>query len=553
MAIQLRASPSPSPSAAPGTPKRERVLRPQSSFGTDDKAAKRRRHNADEEAFVGKAIKQEQEQQQVVAVCRDFLGASDWDWNGTEEFDKHGVPAATRLRLLPFIHTWGQARIAQALGLWTFLGDGCNRPVSVSNLQVWGPPGTGKTRMVFNFLTEFGIRHIRLNCACFTSVGELHARIAEELRLAALSGASSSRSIPAKDLKELQQRPRMGRQIRAIDRLEASIRLPLEYLTRRDEDNPDRPLKVVIVLDQAQELPRLGIDALDHLVALPEVLKMGSRLSILTIGRLPLSSLGLLPARDPPAVAFQPYAEAEATAILQRTLSKLSADVSASDLKTLCGSGLMKFAAPYVGRNLHHLERIGEDLLSGRPGQLPIERNANMVVLQQRIQEEVQRRVGLCDLSGLLDAGEAAMPATTAAMRGMTKAEKRLLLSAYLGSRIDKDDDMQLFLPEGKRRKRNKGAVTKGNDDDLPAYVRAPRPVPLARVLAIYHKLARQPLLVGPTLIEHLTNLREAGFVRFAGEHCIEREPKVFCRVELPFVRACANELDIDLAEYLCK
>merc|ERR1719414_2599022 len=110
---------------------------------------------------------------------------------------------------------------------------------------------------------------------------------------------------------------------------------------------------------------------------------------VLTIGRLPLSHLGLLPARDPPAVAFQPYSEREAAAILLRELgSKADMGPSTLDLGTLVSAGLMKFAAPFVGRNLHSLLSIGEELLRSPPpeGERSGSAVSSMAVLQQRIE-----------------------------------------------------------------------------------------------------------------------------------------------------------------------
>lgn len=85
-----------------------------------------------------------------------------------------------------------------------------------------------------------------------------------------------------------------------------------------------------------------------------------------------------------------------------------------------------------------------------------------------------------------------------------------------------------------------------------PVYTRAPRPTSLSRLLAIYHRLARRPQLLGPPMFEHLNSLREAGLIRFqAARACLDQDVKVTCRAQLPLVRAIASELNISLAEYL--
>merc|ERR1712113_736330 len=205
--------------------------------------------------------------------------------------------------------------------------------------------------------------------------------------------------------------------------------------------------------------------------------------------------------------------------------------------------------------DLRLLRRIGENVLEGGSGQEPLHADSSMSVMQEKVEAVVQQWKCLPNLSKLLetaDCQDGAAASSTAMIRGFTKAEKRLLLSAYLGSHIEKEDDKQLFLPEAVgRRCKKKVAVTRAVDDDLPSFVRAPRPVQFSRLLAIYHKLARRPNLLGPTLLEHLSNLRNAGLLRFSAEHCSWPEPKIVCRAELPLVRACAKDLDVDLTEYL--
>merc|ERR1740138_99735 len=104
-------------------------------------------------------------------------------------------------------------------------------------------------------------------------------------------------------------------------------------------------------------------------------------------------------------------------------------------------------------------------------------------------------------------------------MRQMTDAEKRLVLAAYLGSHIDKEDDVQLFTPAGRRKRQRRGPVVKqrhGADDGVPVFAQAPRPLPLTRLFAIYHHLARVPQVPGSPLVEHVMYLRELGILKFA-------------------------------------
>merc|ERR1719189_2117140 len=110
--------------------------------------------------------------------------------------------------------------MAQVLGLWTFLGDGDARPPAAAALQVWGPPGSGKTEVVSGFLRTLGIPHVSLNVASLTTSGELLARLSEELRRVALAKVEMSGGATKEALKTLQNRLPPGRQIRALDRLE---------------------------------------------------------------------------------------------------------------------------------------------------------------------------------------------------------------------------------------------------------------------------------------------------------------------------------------------
>jgi len=219
----------------------------------------------------------------------------------------------------------------------------------------------------------------------------------------------------------------------------------------------------------------------------------------------------------------------------------------------------MKFAWHCFGRNLQKLLSVGRQLL--REG-LPAGEAADSfdAAFQRRILKAVEERCGIWDLKGLLkstDAGEGMDNATVSAMvmlQQMTKAEMRLILAAYLAGYVEKEDDVQLFMPGHKRKARRKQSAKQQQAEALPVYTRTARPTSLSRLLAVYHRLARQPQLLGPPLLEHLAGLREAGLLQgnFEGA-CHDQEVKVTCRAQLPLVRAIARELNIDLAEYLTK
>merc|ERR1719401_2747550 len=103
------------------------------------------------------------------------------------------------------------------MGLWTLLGDGGTKPASVPNMQIWGPPATGKTSILFDFLDTLSIHSIWLNCASFVLAGELQAQLVELLRKTAIeaAGTNGAPELP----KELRQRLSSGRQLRALDKL----------------------------------------------------------------------------------------------------------------------------------------------------------------------------------------------------------------------------------------------------------------------------------------------------------------------------------------------
>lgn len=473
------------------------------------------------------------------------------------EYDMHGVPSVCQARLNSLMTQWGKARWKQILGLWTFLGDGIQRPVAASALQVWGPPGTGKTVIVADFLKRLQIRHVWLNCACFTSIGELHARLAELLRRSAAAVAP--------EVRDLQHRAPVGRQLRSLDRLEAALKLPLEYISCLDGVGEQHeqvlpkgaqpvkladckgPVKIVIVLDQAQELSRLSPGGLELLISLPEVLQRGNQISIATISRLPLSNIGLPIARDPPAVAFHGYTEQEAERALAQSLS----DGVSEAVAAKCAGDVLKFASPQLGCDLRHLKGVGLEVVRRMP-----DVKEGLSAMQQIIEQAVERRVGLCDLRGFpLPAGcnatDPVQVATLATLHQMTKAEMRLVVASYLAAHIAKEDDCQLFYIVQRKARRQK-SVLKKPVEDTHITAQAPKPALLTRVLAIYHHLAQQPQLIGPPLFEKLASLREAGLIRFMGDRAgVEHDPKVICRAELPLVRECCSVLNIDLAAYL--
>jgi hypothetical protein len=499
----------------------------------------------------------------------------------SSQFESHAIPQESCKRLAPLLHRWGKARVDQILGLWTFLGDGAMRPVAASTLQVWGPPGTGKTAVVSDYLSVLNIKHIRLNAATFTSLGELNARLIELLRRVTVHAAGSQVSeLPA----ALQRSMPVGQQVRSLDKLEALVRLPLQTLSRTavaetsgQKGLPpvraaaEGPVKIVVVIDQAQELPRLGPGAIELLVNLPEVLQWGNQLAIVAIGRLRLSSLGLHPNREPPAVAFHAYTEEEAQDALIKVLTEEFSSVldgrqpdSAASAKLppadVC-RGVMKFAWQHLGRNLHQLLSVGRQLLrEGLPeGEVG---GCCGAAFQKHVLRAVQQRLGVCDLSGLLksDAADAEGGLDTASasalvmLKQMTKAEMRLILAAYLAGYVEKEDDLQLFMPGVRRKFRRKSTAKQQQAEAQPVYTRPARPTSMSRLLAVYHRLARQRQLLGPPLFENLAGLREAGLIRFAAERaCLDQDMKVTCRAQLPLVRAIARELNIDLAEYLTK
>eukprot|EP00929_Paragymnodinium_shiwhaense_P044812 TRINITY_DN22980_c0_g1_i1.p1 TRINITY_DN22980_c0_g1~~TRINITY_DN22980_c0_g1_i1.p1 ORF type:complete len:746 (+),score=191.14 TRINITY_DN22980_c0_g1_i1:70-2307(+) len=491
-----------------------------------------------------------------------------------EELDalcsEYGVPTAGRSRLQPLFVRWGEERAGQILDLWAALGDGASRPVCASTLHVQGPQGTGKTSLLVDFLNTLGVRSVWLNCASFTSLGELQARLVELLRRSALEAALAS---DAPELpRELKHRLPQGKQLRALDRLEIGHRSAMDYV--QEAGGKRAGVQVVMVFDDAQDLGRLGTNVTELVETLPQVLQHGNRLACVTVSRLPLSAQGLLFwNREPSAVTFPAYTEVEAKGILYKVLLRtLGEDVQLPDRKllgTVITAGLLKMAAPHLGRGMNELLSVGEELLLDKSFmqklRAAIGGDSFMSLLQQRVTQAVMSRVSFWDLrnfsggaqmacEGINTEADAVKASTAAALDQMTNGMKRLALAAYLAARIHRDHDMQYFAPKRLSRKaaqkKSGHARGRGHDSEQPSQTRCPRPAPLTRVLAIYHHLAGQGQLLGDRLFLHLARLREIGLIRLE-RVTLEHDPKVLCRVELALARACAGELRVDLAEYM--
>eukprot|EP00913_Durusdinium_trenchii_P003378 g3127.t1 len=111
-------------------------------------------------------------------------------------------------------------------------------------------------------------------------------RLAEEAQQAALSKLESLEA-------------KLPQQLRAIDRLEGALKAPVAELSRL------KCSQVLVVLDHVELVSRLGLPALEQLLALPEILSFGDMLVPLTISRVALKSLGLHSTREPPHVRRQ--------------------------------------------------------------------------------------------------------------------------------------------------------------------------------------------------------------------------------------------------------
>lgn len=446
------------------------------------------------------------------------------------------LPSTSQQSLLPLLRRFGKERLTEVLALYRFLGDGDSRPSSLRRrcgcaLHIWGPAGVGKTGVVAGYLKELGFKYVWLNCYCILSQADLHrklamgvTRLAEEAQQAALSKLESLEA-------------KLPQQLRAIDRLEGALKAPVAELSRL------KCSQVLVVLDHVEELvSRLGLPALEQLLALPEILSFGDMLVPLTISRVALKSLGLHSTREPPHVSFEPYSESDTLELLLRCLAKKA------ERKTLTFVvyGLQKMAVPFVGWNLGLLKEVAEMVLDA----MPAGETNNMSLLQPLIEEACRRRVGFVH-KPVKELGTVTEVST--ATQSMSKAEIRLVLAAYLASRICKQDDRQLFLGRSLRRKRQ--VVVRQKDHSLPAHVQQPAAVTFPRLLAIYHRLALQPRLMGSNIFQALTKLKEAGLIRYVGEKNfkMDKDLKVVCRAELPLAQACAASLKIDLTEYLCK
>jgi len=343
--------------------------------------------------------------------------------------------------------------------------------------------------------------------------------------------------------------------------LAAMLRDPLEWFaTVGSSAASDRRVKVVVILDQAQELQAFGHAALSLLLSLPQALNHGNQFAILAVGRLPLSGMGIPDVY--PSVPFPAYTKAEISAILSREFTRTVVEEGREDISLpddvdhLC-SGVLSFALPSFGSDLRHLLPIGEEVLRRHAplGQLCM----NMQHLLSEISSSVQERKNIPHVSGFTPGqdrncsdskgdDDITFLAMDAARKRMTKTEKRLLVAAYVASRVDKKDDGQLF---GTSVRRRRGARRKpaAEDEDSPL-TRSPEPVPVTRLMAVYHALAGQPQLMGPYIFEHLVKMRHSNLIRFAGDRY--GQMKIICRVERQLACACAGELDIDMAEYLC-
>eukprot|EP00930_Biecheleria_cincta_P015813 TRINITY_DN13063_c0_g1_i1.p1 TRINITY_DN13063_c0_g1~~TRINITY_DN13063_c0_g1_i1.p1 ORF type:complete len:520 (-),score=91.78 TRINITY_DN13063_c0_g1_i1:156-1715(-) len=496
-------------------------------------------------------VEEESEPDQASVLKRQKTDATDQQ----QQVDDLPSDLAPPARLQPLLQRWGDMRLPQLLDLYAALGDGPGgqRSSSLSKrfetaLQVWGPPGTGKTQVVSNYLDVLGIPHVWIDCFCISSQADLHGRVAKLMaRLAEKNAVATTTTTTSPNVSQ--------RQLHSLDRFQAALRGSLDTLDRADIG------KVVIVFDHIEELPRrLGQGALNVLLSWPEVLDKGNLLSLVTIGRVPMEpGLGLLDNRAPPEVVFQPYSDQELQELLLQLLPKMPqlAGVGRTSLEAVVYGGLLKFAVPFLGRNLDSLLSVGKDVLLTIGNGAPPSSSA----LYQLVEEASKKRTGFLHLGSGLGSSEdpdlrSAHEVAAVNVKSMTKAEMRLGLAAYLSSRLDKMDDRQLFLSEGDRRRRRRQPVTKHRrDDDIPAHAKAPRSVPLTRLLAIYHRLARQPALIGSHLFDTLASMRESGLVRLIGDKSgkLDREPKVACRAELRMAVAWAKELKIDLAEYLSK
>jgi len=499
---------------------------------------------------------------------------------------------------------------------------GC-RPAATDALQLWGPAASGKTSILKDYLNTMQVQSVWLNCACFPSIGELNGRLVELVRQEALKVVDStpivdstptrgrSRSPRRKELRgastanscENMTPPRPEGRVsstewmrenatqssapRALDKLLRSLQGPLEALSR-SRQGATKPFPLIIVFDQAQELQRLGA-SFERCLRLPSMVRQSGQVVVVTISRLPLQYLGLNPLREPPAVAFPGYAASEAAGVcfeaIQQSglrnrkrppggsrgnhlpdpdaaLRSYARFLTAEDTKPLAAastrsyhtitrlrcqvlenSAFVKMATHRVGKNYSMLLGVANDTVHD----WQVRDAASM---QQVVERACKRRLALCDMSHLpSDSGSGSL----------SLMEKRTLVATFLASYVPKDDDGQLFLPMGQRRKRrvlkrNSSASMEGcpNASSTPIAARHPQTSSLIRVMAILSKITQQPQTVGQQVLQALMHLKDIGLVRFVGDKSYaEKDAKVISCTKLPMVRACAVELGIDLPEYL--
>mmetsp|Transcript_32074 Transcript_32074/g.75257 ORF Transcript_32074/g.75257 Transcript_32074/m.75257 type:complete len:550 (-) Transcript_32074:76-1725(-) len=545
--------------------------------------------------------------------------ASDW---ASAALTRHGIPSADTGLLHKLFMEWGEARAPQILGLWTFLGSGPDggRPVAAPAVQLWGPAGGGKTSLLRSFLQAVKLPNIWLNCACFSSVGELHARLIEVARREAdkIAKAAVASGCQAAEGSSSMLNPvtGLGHAPRALDRLERGLQGPLEVIARCQTESAN-PAPLIVVLDHAQELPKFGASVLANIVGLPALLQSKNQLIMVTVSRLPLSQLGLSDIREPPALAFPPYTDSQAeqvclsaisssTPLLRRqpirakrsaplrlslaapqALPYFARVLSASEssrLATTCSgcyqavhelrchvlrnTSFMKLASHALGRDVNLLVGVASEVLCNWQR---LRFDAGCGNLQRIIEHASKRRLSLCEIgdSSSRKRAAAASIATEvgkeyadATVRSLTVLEKRLLVACFLASYIPKDEDCQLFLPMGLRKKRRllkrnssaaSTALAAGEAmSKIPVQARLPQNSPLSRVLAIHCKVTNQAQAYSPELLQALVHLRDVGLIKLLGERmACERDCKILSCTRPPLARKCAAELGIDLAEFL--
>jgi len=154
--------------------------------------------------------------------------------------------------------------------------------------------------------------------------------------------------------------------------------------------------------------------------------------------------------REPPSICFPTYSESEATEALMQTLKIDLPGLPSAELQSLCGSGLLKFAAPYLGCDLHQLLQTGREVICANKVEEAIPKqdaHQGFVAMKKHLDQAVKRRVGLCDF--MKDKSESTPPDAdelSVALSRLTQAEKRLIVAAYLGGHVEKENDGHLSL-----------------------------------------------------------------------------------------------------------